>query len=83
MDQGIPNGPCVPNNYWLLSNRMLPVTHEGEGVRVCMKVPDSKVHEANMWPIWGQDPGGHHVGPMDFVIWGTSDRWNNMDWLCT
>ena len=27
--------------------------------------PDSKVHGANMGPIWGrQDPGGHHVGPM-------------------
>ena len=27
--------------------------------------PDSKVHGANMGPIWGrQDPGGPHVGPM-------------------
>ena len=32
--------------------------------------PDSKVHEANMGPIWGrQDPGGPHVGPINFVIW--------------
>ena len=32
--------------------------------------PDSKVHGANMGPIWGrQDPGGLHVGPMDFPIW--------------
>ena len=32
--------------------------------------PDSKVHGANMGPIWGrQDPGGLHVGPMNFVIW--------------
>ena len=32
--------------------------------------PDSKVHGANMGPIWGrQDPGGPHVGPMDFAIW--------------
>ena len=32
--------------------------------------PDSKVHGANMGPIWGrQDPGGHHVGPMNFAIW--------------
>ena len=32
-------------------------------------VPDSKVHEANMGPIWGrQDPGEPHVGPMNFVI---------------
>ena len=32
--------------------------------------PDSKVHGANMGPIWGrQDPGGPHVGPMNFVLW--------------
>ena len=33
-------------------------------------IPDSKVHGANMGPIWGrQDPGGLHVGPMNFAIW--------------
>ena len=33
-------------------------------------IPDSKVHGANMGPIWGQqDPGGPHVGPMNFAIW--------------
>ena len=32
--------------------------------------PDSKVHGANMGPIWGrQDTGGPHVGPMNFAIW--------------
>ena len=32
--------------------------------------PDSKIHGANMGPIWGgQDPGGPHVHPMNFVIW--------------
>ena len=31
--------------------------------------PDSKVHGDNMGPIWGrQDPGGPHVGPMNFAI---------------
>ena len=31
--------------------------------------PDSIVHGANMGPIWGwQDPGGPHVGPMNFAI---------------
>ena len=31
---------------------------------------DSKVHGGNMGPIWGrQDPGGPHVGPMNFAIW--------------
>ena len=25
---------------------------------------------ANMGPVWGrQDPGGPHVGPVNFVIW--------------
>ena len=33
--------------------------------------PDSKVYGANMGPIWGRhDPGGPHVGPMNFAIWG-------------
>ena len=32
--------------------------------------PDSKFHGASMGPIWGQqDPGGPHVGPMNFAIW--------------
>ena len=31
--------------------------------------PDSKAHWANMGPIWGrQDPGGPHVGPMNFAL---------------
>ena len=35
-----------------------------------MTFPDSKVHGANMGPIWGrQDPGGTHVGPMNLAIW--------------
>ena len=33
-------------------------------------IPDSKAHGTNMGPIWGrQDPGGPHVGPMNFAIW--------------
>ena len=36
----------------------------------CQAYPDSKVHGANMGPIWGQqDPGGPHVGPLNFAIW--------------
>ena len=32
--------------------------------------PDSKVHGANMGPIWGrQDLGRPHGGPMDLIIW--------------
>ena len=37
--------------------------------------PDSNVHGANMEPIWGrQDPGGPHVGPMNFAIWAPRPR---------
>ena len=33
-------------------------------------IPDSKVHGANMGPIWGrQDPDGPHFGPVDLAIW--------------
>ena len=40
------------------------------GTRESTGIPDSKVHRANMGPIWGrQDPGGPHVGPMNFAIW--------------
>ena len=44
-------------SYWELQKQMI-------------RFPDSKVHGANMGPIWGrQDPGGPHVGPMNFAIW--------------
>ena len=37
--------------------------------------PDSKIHGANMGPTWGwQDPGGPHVGPMNFAIWEGYNR---------
>ena len=39
------------------------------GSNIC-EFPDSKVHGTNMGPLWGrQDPGGPHVGPMNFAIW--------------
>ena len=37
--------------------------------------PDSKVHRANMGPIWGrQDPGGPHVGPMNLAVWDDASQ---------
>ena len=34
--------------------------------------PDSKVHGANMGPIWGrQDPGGAHIGLVNLAVWVT------------
>ena len=39
----------------------------------CRNRPDSKIHGANMGPIWGrQDPGAPHVGPMNFAIWAVT-----------
>ena len=33
-------------------------------------VPENKVHGANMGTTWGrQDPGGPHVGHVNFAIW--------------
>ena len=33
-------------------------------------IPDSKIHGDNVGPTWGrQDPGGPHVGHMNFAIW--------------
>ena len=64
-----PEGPIVISQHELVmvmawcqvGNKPLPAL---------IITPDSKVHGANMGPIWGQqDPGGHHVGPMNFAIW--------------
>ena len=49
--------------------------------------PDNKVHGAHIRPIWDrQGPGGPHVGPMNFAIWGPIPwsrpgyRWNHASW---
>ena len=47
--------------------------HKNKSLRWLKQDPDSKVQGANMGSIWGrQDPGGPHVGPMNFTIWGLS-----------
>ena len=44
--------------------------------------PDGKVHGANMGPIWGrQDPGGPHVGPMNFAIWDSIAFVAQISWV--
>ena len=46
-----------------------PEELQGASPHAAGRNPDSKVHGANMGPIWGrQDPGGPHVGPMNFAI---------------
>ena len=40
-------------------------------------IPDSNIHGANMGPIWGrQDPGGPHVGRMNFAFWDSLDKFH-------
>ena len=60
------NGFGINDNAWLrmrgLSDALLYMEY--------IIIPDSKVHGANMGPIWGrQDPGGPRVGPINFDIW--------------
>ena len=58
---------------WLIYS----ISHNAPTVVLCFiycvyirSSPDSKVHGANMGPIWGQqDPGGSDVGPMNLAIW--------------
>ena len=39
-------------------------------IEVLNNHPDRNVKGANMGPIWGrQDPGGPHVGAMNFATW--------------
>ena len=46
------------------------------------RIHDSKVHGSNMGPTWGrQNPGGPHVGPMNFAIWDSTCGINfDFDW---
>ena len=49
---------------------------DGTAGKICLDhAPDSKVHGANMGPIWvRQDLGGPHVGPMNFALWGVNPK---------
>ena len=51
-----------------VDNPALRMTREPGKLLVRDNTLDSKVHRANMGPIWGrQDPGGPHVGRMNFA----------------
>ena len=61
--------PCICPFLFLIRDIDLSLWIVGNMVT---NFPDSKVHGANMGPIWGrQDPDGPHVGPMNFAIWVT------------
>ena len=58
----------------IVANVLVPVRYQSisnnHADSVKTMIPDSKVHGANMGPIWGrQDRGGPHVGPMNLIIW--------------
>ena len=59
-------------NTWQLK-RIIDIAHHAiHHLLVHRYFPDSKVHGANMGPTWGrQDPGGPHVGLMNFALWVT------------
>ena len=86
--QYTPIPPLVEPGY---NNKMMPWSHQHRYSHHSEKMvsqpsyfyygkpytyPESKVHGANMGPIWGrQDPGGPRVGPMNFAIW-VCNYWN-------
>ena len=54
-----------PLRHGRLAHSSISTCRKKEG-----NIPDSKVHGANIGPIWSrQDSGGPHVGPMNFAIW--------------
>ena len=69
----------VPNRWWQIStespelltlNLLALWVLISSSIYHCLTLPNSKVHGANMRPLWGQqDPGEPHVGPMNFAIW--------------
>ena len=63
---------------WIDENHSILPPMYGVYIKISDHLPDSKVHGANMGPIWGrQDPGGPHIGPMNLAIW----VYNNMLWM--
>ena len=69
----------LPKTHEWFTNKMGGVVMEGYNIvgdgtpqalfPILGETPDSKVHGANMGPIWGrQDPSGPHVGPMDCYL---------------
>ena len=61
---------CAKPTWWLLvADNQLFSWLTVNFCNATIPPPDSKVHGANMGPIWGrQDPVGPHVGPMNLVI---------------
>ena len=64
----------MPNSKKPLPELMLPY-HQWGSVALAKDHPDSKVHGANMGPIWILSvPEGPHVGPLNLAIWAVSQE---------
>ena len=62
--------PFKPGDTYAFVNRVINDLGNAIAPSQACKYSDSKVHVANMGPIWDrQDPGGPHVGPMNFALW--------------
>ena len=69
---------------WIFTKDKQPcpqgILSRGADLELQDAIPNSKVHGANMRPIWGrQGPGGPHVGIMNLVIWDVDlpkDAWS-------
>ena len=68
--KGKPSDHHVPVAGWILADYPTMKGSRSHGFQTFKNNLESKVHGANMGPTWGrQDPGGPHVGPMNFAIW--------------
>ena len=77
------NKPIDSEWIELKYNLLHKVDHRigSSGTSYNTRAPDSKVPGANMGPIWGrQDPGGPHVGPRNFAIWGQISEKRDCIW---
>ena len=63
--------PVIYNiGTWMILRKYIQFAVQPINELCSRSCPDSKIHGANMGPIWGrQDPGGPHVGPMNFTLW--------------
>ena len=66
-------GPCCYPGCWQNPINSFPTLYDRQTY-----IPDSKVHGANMGPIWGrQDPGGpHELCYLGLLYWGL------INWIC-
>ena len=69
-----PQGLLAPGRCGCNMKLWIMTSISGTGI-LGITCPYSKVHGANMGPIWGrQVPGGPHVGPMKLAVW----VWNSL-----